>query len=404
MTSASVFESACVRAAIRALPALILTAWAVVPTFSVSSRPLSGQERPDSVEYADGAWQLGHGHGYVTFFDENRDAFGTVARPPRYPFGTSAALAPFAAVSKHFPGGIQTGSRIYSALYVLVVVIAAGRLNGALAAAIAAAFVGVSPFARESATFVLSDALAAMLTVAILIALSFRSVWAEGAAGAMAGALVTVRLLGVVSLPAVLLALRGRGRIVAAACAAPFVGALALYQWKTFGSPLRTGYDYWVSRLVPHLQIFSPSFVFKHGPWNDGPFVYGLRLNSDLFGVCPCGHGGPIAKVSSIVLYPSVAFGLFWLFAPPLTGLVGLIRMIRDRATVMGQYAVITVLLNVGMVLFYYYQSARFIAPAASLLLVYSAAAFKDIATWAWMQARGRLKPVPKKAHTIPAA
>jgi hypothetical protein len=390
MTLAPFFESRRVRAAFRVLPAVILTAWAVSPTFTVESRPFAEQETPDSIEYADGAWQLGHGHGYVTFFDEPRDAFGTVAEPPRYPFGTSAALAPFAAVSRQFPGGIQTGSRFYSALYVLVVVIAAWRINGPLAAAIAAGLIGISPFARESATFILSDALAAMLTVAILIALSVRSVWAGGAAGAMAGALVTVRLLGVVSLPAVLVALRGRRRMVAAISAAPFVGGLALYQWKTFGSPLRTGYDYWVH----HLQIFSPAFVFSHGPANEGPFVYGLKLNSDLFGVCPCGVGGPVTKVSSIVLYPSVAIGLFWLFAPPPAGLVGLIRMVTDRATVMSQYALITVLLNVGLVLFYFDRSARFIAPAASLLLVYSAAAFKDVAAWIWTSTTGRLRPL----------
>lgn len=132
--------------------------------------------------------------------------------------------------------------------------------------------------------------------------------------------------------------------------------------------------------------------------------MYGLKLNGDLFGVCPCGPGGPITKVSSIVLYPSVAFGLFWLYAPPLTGLVGLIKMIRDRTTVMAQYALITVLLNFGIVLFYYYRASRFIAPAASLLLVYSAAALKDFAAWAWTRATGRFKPVPRKAQPSPAA
>lgn len=377
--------------AIQTVAAIGLTISAIVPVAIVRAKPLAVQPFPDSVEYADGAWQLGHRHGYVTFFDERTSAFGDIARPPRYPFGTSAALAPFAAIIGRFPASIQDGSRFYSVLYVLVLVAAAWRLGGPLAGAVAALLAGASPFAYVSASLILSDALAAMLTVAILLALTFQSRTSAGAAGALTGALVCVRLLGVVSLPAALLAVRGRSRVILAACAAPFIAGLALYQWNTFGSPLRTGYSYW----LPELHTFSSSFVLGHTPLNEGPFVYPDLLKGSIFqSLCPCGVGGPMTKLASLFFYPSVAFGLFWVFAPPLAGLIGLVRMVMDRSTEAARFALTTVVLNVAVVLFYFDRAARFVAPAASLLLVYGALGISGLLEQGWRAAsgvRGRL-------------
>src|SRR5947209_7782634 len=94
--------------------AVALTIWTLVPLATESARPLALQPRPDSVEYADAGWQLGHDHVYVTFFNERRKAFGNSSFPPRYPFGTAAALAPFAAIVNRFPQGPQLGSRVIS--------------------------------------------------------------------------------------------------------------------------------------------------------------------------------------------------------------------------------------------------------------------------------------------------
>ncbi len=358
--------------------AVALTVWAIAPVLTERAKPLSIQPWPDTVEYADGAWQLGHFHGYVTFFNERTNRFGQIARPPRYPFGTSVALAPFAAVGNRFPQSIQAGSRILSVLYVLAIVIAAWLLGGPIAAAIAAVLVGSSPFGHVSASLILSDALAAMLTVAILIALRFRTRSAAGVAGLLAGLLVCVRLLGLVALPGLLIALKGRQRLIALAAAAPPIAALALYQWNTFGSPFLTGYNYW----LPGLNPFGTSFVFGKPLLVEGPFVYPDKLNGRLLNhvVCPCGIGGSMVSIHNFLFYPAVLIGLFWIFAPPLTGLVGLVEVIRERASAEARFTLITIVLNVGLVMFYFDQAARFIAPAVSLLIVYAAVGISKLA------------------------
>ena len=372
-------------AALGKVLAIGLTVWAIVPVLTERAVPLSLQPFPDSAEYADGAWQLGHGHGYVTFVDERRGAFGKSPRPPRYPFGTSAVLAPFAAVVDGFPHGVQVGSRTISALYVLAIVAAAWMLGGPWAAALAAIMVGSSPFAHVSAGLIMSDALAALITVGILICLTRKSRAAVGIAGGLAGALVCVRLLGVVTIAAVLFAAQGKcRRLIVAACAAPFIFGLALYQWKTFGSPFRTGYSYW----LPGLHIFSASFPLHRTPLVEGPFVIPDKLNGALLqGVCPCGVGGSMSQLPNLAFYPGLAAGLFWVFAPPLTGLLGFAELVRDRATPGARFALVTILLNLVVVLFYFDQAARFVAPAASLLLVYGAASIPKLSARLWRAA-----------------
>jgi hypothetical protein len=335
---------------------------------TASAVPLVDQPFPDSAEYADGAWELAHGHGYLTFVNERAGWFGHVARPPRYPFGTSAVLAPFAAFGS-FPQDVQVGARAISVAYVLAIVAAAWLLAGPLAAGVAAILVGWSPFAHVSAGLILSDPLSALLTIMILIALQRGSRRAIGVAGGLAGALVCVRLLGIVLLPAVFFAVpRSRRRLVLL-CASPFLLVLAVYQWRTFGSPFLTGYSYW----LPGLHTFDLSFV-THVTTYEGPFVIPDKLNGGLLDfLCPCGIGGSMTQLPNVAFYPAVVAGLFWVFAPPLTGLIGLVEIVRGQAAAAARFGLIAVVLNVAVALVYFDQAARFIAPAASLLLVYSA-------------------------------
>ena len=237
-----------------------------------------------------------------------------------------------------------------------------------------------------SASLILSDSLAALLTVAILLALMRETDRSAAIAGGLAGALVCVRLLGLVALPSALIAVRGsRRRAIVAICAAPFLAGLALYQWRTFGSPLDTGYDYWLPRLHLRLHTFSVSYLFGNTFAAEGPFVYPDRLNGGILqGVCPCPIGGPMRKLVNVAFYPSVAVGLFWVFAPPLTGLTGLVKMVIDRRSVAARFSLLTVVLNLGLVSFYFFRAARFIAPAASLLIVYGALCISGLMTRLW--------------------
>jgi hypothetical protein len=352
------------------LLAIGATVWALLPVLTVRAEPLGAQPRPDPIEYADAAWQLAHGHGYVTYFSEKAAKFQDKAFPPRYPFGTSVALAPFTAVVNRFPQGPQIGERAISTLYVIAVITATWLLGGPLAAAIVGVFLALSPFPQVSASLILSDALAGLLAVGILIALKVgRGGRSAAVAGILAGSLLCVRLLGVIAIPAVLLALPGRRRWIAAAFAAPLAAALGAYQWEWFGSPFRTGYGYYVKGL----KEISPSYLLGHTT-PEGNAIYPDKLNGALLdGVCPCGSGGPMFKLTNLTFYPSVLAGLFWVFAPPFTGLFGVWQLVVERATPAARYAALMFVLNLVVVWFYWDQAARFLSPAATLLAVYSA-------------------------------
>ena len=140
-------------------------------------------------------------------------------------------------------------------------------------------------------------------------------------------ALVTVRLALAVIPLALLIALPSRFRRRFALCAAPLVLALVAYQWITFGNPFTTGYDYYVSG-----RSFSPGYAVADNPRGDGPWVFPDVLNGRLLqSACPCPLGGPQAGLPNVWFYPAVLLGLFWVLAPPLATVPGLVWAVRRR-------------------------------------------------------------------------
>ena len=249
-------------------------------------------------------------------------------------------------------------------------------LGGPLGGLIAAAFLSISPFVDRTATLILSDPLGALLTVLILIALIRRTrIWFI-VAGLAAGALIDVRLLGALALLAAFIAAPRRSRWVVLACSLPFIAVLAYYQWHTFGSPLKTGYSYW----LPGLHQFGLGYITGHPYGTDGSLIYGHGANTLVGEVCGC---NPMRGLSNLVFYPTVLSGVIWIFGPPLTGLIGLAALIWWRDTPAARYALAVIILNVAVLLVYFYQGARLIAPAGSLLLVYSAAGIARCLAWA---------------------
>jgi hypothetical protein len=107
--------------------------------------------------------------------------------------------------------------------------------------------------------------------------------------------------------------------------------------------------------------------------------VHGLNLVSNLCACSPL-HGG----VPNPIFYLAVLSGLLWAYAPPLTGLIGLVTLIRRRATPAARYALIVIVLNVAVLTVYFYEAVRLVAPAASLLLVYSAAGIAGVLVRGW--------------------
>lgn len=349
---------------------------AVLPVLRLGAAPLAKQPFPDSQTYVDGAWQLARGHGYVTNVEQSPTPVPRhLATPvaPRYPFGTSAVLVPFVLAFGRIEGA-QTGARVIVALYVLAVIAAAWLLGGPLAALLAALFVRGSPFADTTATLVLSDPLAALLAVLILVALIRQSTLRIVVARALAGALIDVRLLGIVALPAAFLA-AGRRRWILLCAAVPGVALLAYYQWTTFGSPFVSGYSHW----LPHLHQFGLGYLTGSPVASDGTLIH-PHASHVLSSVCAC---DPTTELGNLAFYPAVLSGVVWIYTPPLIGLIGLIALIRARRTPPARYALALIALNVVIVYVYFWQAARLVAPAASLLLVYAAVGLASFAMWA---------------------
>ena len=335
----------------------------------VSARPLRyrAQIAPDSFEYADGAQQLALGNGYVTYHHNDE------AHPPRYPPGYSLALAPFAAFAGEFPSSVQAGAKAYTALYVLAAVAAAWVIGGPLAGVLTAALIGLSPFAREQARLIMSDAFGAALTV-MLVGLAHRlSPVRVSLAGMLSGALVVVRLSAAMNILALALALPRHHRKRAIVFALPFVVGLGIYHWLTFGSPVRTGYDYW----LPSIKSFDPSFALVRLPNMADPVAD--ALNGALMSwACVCPRGAP-SVLPNVVFYPAVIMGLFWVFAPPLSTLPGVLYIWTHRREPAANLALWLAAFSVLFYTFYFYQGTRFMAAPATILAVYSSV---QLAEW----------------------
>jgi 4-amino-4-deoxy-L-arabinose transferase-like glycosyltransferase len=351
------------------LAALFVTGLAVALVLHVKPIPLSRQPFPDAQEYADGARQIADGKGYVTVLH------GSEPVPPRYPPGFSLVLAPFATFGK-YPHNVELGAKLVAVLYVLAAVAAAWTWGGPLAALLTAGVLAISPFARDSAALVLSDALAATLSVLLLCLLKPATRAGASLAGMLAGLLITIRLNTFTSLLGVLAATRAHLRLRVALLALPAILGLAALQWATFGNPLTTGYSYW--QLDQH--SFAGSYVLRASPPGDGPWVFDDLLHGQLLDwACPCSLGGPQASLPNLAFYPFVLLGAFWIFAPPLWTIPGIWYAWRKRRDAVGRYAIVLLASTLLLFVFFFYQAGRFMAAPATVLIVLSSV---TVATW----------------------
>jgi hypothetical protein len=202
---------------------------AATPLTLADPAPLAQQPYPDSQEYADASLQLARGNGYVTYIHGDR------SQPPRYPPGYSIALVPFTKWGPSFPRGTQDGAKVVVLVLLIAVWATAWLIGGPVAAGLAALLAVTGSFWTSMSHYILSDPLAATLTVLSLAAVAaMRGTRAGVVSGALAGAAVTVRLASVAVLASLLVALPGRRvRLAALAGAAPFVAALLVFQWAT---------------------------------------------------------------------------------------------------------------------------------------------------------------------------
>jgi hypothetical protein len=152
--------------------------------------------------------------------------------------------------------------------------------------------------------------------------------------------------------------------------ALPPIVALGLVQWRIFGSPFSTGYDYW----LPGLENFDWAYALADEGIRDGT-LFPDALNGLLMSwVCPCPAGGPQAALPHILLYPAVLIGLFWVYSPPLATLPGIFHAWQRRRDPVGAFALWLTITSLRFYTFYYYQATRFMAAPATVLTAFSAA------------------------------
>jgi 4-amino-4-deoxy-L-arabinose transferase-like glycosyltransferase len=205
--------------------------------------------RPDALEYEEAARNLVTGEGYSLVLDGGR-------YPPRYPPGFSLLLAP----AMWLTGG-EFGAGVWvvlvCALGGVAAVWALGLMTGGPASATAAVFLlALAPLHVRWSRAVMSDVPAATATTLLVLggilcvrrdARSFA--WlALGAAAGLAALLRPTCTLLATPLGIATLATREPGRRLLAFGTGLVVGLVptALYGLLRFGSPLASGYGYWV--------------------------------------------------------------------------------------------------------------------------------------------------------------
>jgi hypothetical protein len=355
--------------------AAAMTVAALMPILLADAKPLAEQPFPDSHEYADGARQIVSGKGYVTYVHDN-DTWPDdgQARPPRYPPGFSLALVPFAFFGT-YPDDVLDAAKWFAVLYLLAVVAAAWSIGGPLAAMLAAGLVGISPFGEQSGNVLLADTFGAALTVLLVPLLNKPSAVRSAMAGLVAGIAVLVKFSMIVNIAALALALRGRARRVALLSAVPALAGLLLYQWLTFGGPLKTGYGYW----SPERKRFNPIYAVMLVDRPPGTAFSDALHGKLMRWACPCPLPGPQLALPNYIFYPAVLSGFFWIFSPPLVTFAGLFYLRRNWRGPPETAAICVIVLTFVLYIGHVYQSERFVASAATLLTVYTSV---SLAKW----------------------
>jgi hypothetical protein len=221
---------------------------------------------PDATEYFAGAVSLVRDGRYSI-------EIGDQPLPPRYPYGYSLAIASFLllapeeqAVVAPFRVNQLLGALTLVGVFLFLLRSRAQPLAAAVGVLLVATFPSFLIFARAPLSELLGTSLLLAACACFEIAAVRRSPLVALLGAAVLGSAVTVRLALVLFAPLLLLAalatrrtgwaarlllLAGCGLVLVSSCA-----PLLLYQWSFVGSPLSTGYDFWVPRAISldHLE------------------------------------------------------------------------------------------------------------------------------------------------------
>lgn len=368
----------------------VLAGVLMVPFLS-ETRPMSHQPFPDAHSYVSEAIQIAEGNGLKIDFNETRStAENLVGRdllfPSRYPPALPLLLSPFASTAGE--SGVFFGSKVIVALLILAIWMTTRIIGGAVAATVSILVVAVSPFASDAASMVMSDALGALLTVAVVGILAKLSNFGDRLQyrpillflAGVVSSLAPVSRIALVVVPVALLWVSRRisrwhwlilGLI-------PALVFLAAYQMIEFGAPWRTGYDYY----EPDRTEFSFVNLVRSDPLGDRSFVLSDRLDGKLMSwTCPCDEFGPMGQASNVVFYPALLLGMYWVYFPPFFSLFASVAVWRRRSESFVKFGVLMSVLCSLVMAFYYFQGARLVAPVAVVLLVFGSVGLADLAS-----------------------
>ena len=385
----------------RKFPATILIFCLVIAFWTILSSDftkLDSQPFPDSQSYFSEAVQIARGNGFVIDFDERISSAKNLigvneTYPSRYPPGYSLILAPFVVAFGNV--GVEVGVKVVTFLMLVTATVIAKRLSGYFAATLTAATITTSPFFQKSATLVMSDAFGALLCLlAILAMIEITRCGPQGnrarnlsiILGMICGYAVISRiaLLFTIVAAAIIFVKRRNLRWITLGFA-PFLLLLGILQYLQFGSPFRTGYSLYASEYVE----FSISHLTQTYLRGERAFIFPDLLQGKLMTwTCPCDRYGPIGKAPNIVFYPATLSGLYWIFMPPLLGVLGFYKLLKSLCNETYRFMALLFTLNTITMVFYFFQGARLVAPSALILIISGSVLVADLATKARKSAR----------------
>ena len=342
--------------------------------------PLESQPFPDTQSYSSQARHIADGIGFVIDFDERistaKNLIGAKdTYPSRYPPGFSIFLSPFVVAFGN--SGVEVGVKVAVFLMLVTAIVIAKRLSGYLAAIIVALAIVTSPFFHKSSTLVMSDAFGTLLCLlAVLTVIELARCDPRGRKrrnlsiilGMICGYAIISRISLLLLIAASIIVFAKQRNLAWIAIGfIPFALFLGILQFFQFGSPFRTGYSYYVHEYAE----FSLSNLTQVNPYGERGFLFPDFSNGKLMRwTCPCDKYGPLGKAPNIVFYPATLAGLYWIFMPPLLGVLGLIKIFRARTSLTYQFMAAVVVLNALLMSVYFFQGARLVAPSALVILI----------------------------------